>query len=57
MLGIDKQVGRIVPGQYADIVAVSADPVRDIAALRTIGFVMKGGAIYRNDSDPATIAR
>lgn len=57
MLGIDKQVGRIVPGQYADIVAVSADPVRDIAALRTIGFVMKGGAIYRNDTDPATISR
>ncbi|WP_448663949.1 amidohydrolase family protein [Sphingomonas sp. CJ20] len=57
MLGLDKDVGRIVPGQYADIVAVDADPTQDIAALRTLGFVMKGGAIYRNDAHPETIAR
>lgn len=57
MLGIDKQVGRIKPGQFADIVAVSADPTNDVAALRTLDVVMKGGVIYRNDADPATIAR
>ena len=57
MLGLDKQVGRIAAGQYADIVAVAADPTRDIAALRTLDFVMKGGAIYRNDGNPATITR
>ena len=56
MLGIDKDVGRIVAGQYADIVAVAADPTRDIAALRTLDFVMKGGVIYRNDASPETIA-
>jgi imidazolonepropionase-like amidohydrolase len=56
MLGIDKDVGRIVAGQYADIVAVTADPAKDVAALRTLDFVMKGGVIYRNDAMPETIA-
>ena len=56
MLGIDKDVGRIVAGQYADIVAVAADPAKDVAALRTLDFVMKGGVIYRNDAMPETIA-
>jgi imidazolonepropionase-like amidohydrolase len=50
MLGIDKEVGRIQPGLYADIVAVDADPTADIAALRTISFVMKNGDIVRDDA-------
>ncbi|WP_052071746.1 amidohydrolase family protein [Sphingopyxis sp. MWB1] len=57
MMALDKQVGRVVPGYYADIVAVSANPLADISALRTLDFVMKGGAIYRNDSHPETITR
>lgn len=43
MLGVDKQVGALRPGYFADIVAVDADPTADIRALRTISFVMKGG--------------
>lgn len=43
MLGVDKQVGALRPGYLADIVAVDSDPTADIRALRTIGFVMKGG--------------
>ncbi|MBV5325522.1 MAG: amidohydrolase family protein, partial [Rhodospirillaceae bacterium] len=38
MLGVDKDVGQIKPGYYADVVAVDADPTRDIRALRTISF-------------------
>ena len=57
MLGVDKQVGELKPGYLADILAIDADPLKDIHALRTIGFVMKGGAIVRDDADPARIAR
>jgi len=52
LLDMEADVGRIQPGKYADIVAVEADPVKDISALRTIDFVMKGGVVYRNDSAP-----
>jgi imidazolonepropionase-like amidohydrolase len=52
MLGVEGDLGRIQPGKYADIVAVEADPTKDISALRTIDFVMKGGVVYRNDSAP-----
>jgi imidazolonepropionase-like amidohydrolase len=57
MLGLDADVGRIKVGQYADIVAVDADPTKDVAALRTLGFVMKGGAVYRDDAHPEMITR
>ncbi len=57
MLGLDADVGRIKAGQYADIVAVDADPTKDVSALRTLDFVMKGGAIYRDDDHPETISR
>ena len=49
MLGADADLGRIKAGQFADIVAVRADPLKDIKALRSLDFVMKGGEIFRND--------
>ncbi|HEY6483378.1 MAG TPA: amidohydrolase family protein [Steroidobacteraceae bacterium] len=49
MLRMEADVGRIAVGKFADIVAVNADPVSDIHALRTIDFVMKGGAVVRDD--------
>ena len=49
MLGADNEIGSLEVGKYADILAISADPVADIGALRTISVVMKGGTIYRND--------
>ena len=48
MLGVEKEVGVLKPGYLADIVAVDADPAADIRALRTIGFVMKGGKTIVN---------
>jgi imidazolonepropionase-like amidohydrolase len=49
MLAMDADVGSISVGKFADIIAVSADPVKDIHALRTIDFVMKGGVVARDD--------
>jgi imidazolonepropionase-like amidohydrolase len=36
-------------GKFADMVAVSADPLKDITELERVGFVMKGGPVIRND--------
>jgi imidazolonepropionase-like amidohydrolase len=48
-LRLENEIGAIVPGLAADIIAVSGDPVRDITALRTVKFVMKGGSVVRWD--------
>jgi imidazolonepropionase-like amidohydrolase len=49
LLGIKDSVGTIAAGKHADLIAVDRDPARDISALRTISFVMKGGKVYRQD--------
>ena len=41
--------GSIEAGKFADIIAVSGDPLRDISELERVRFVMKGGEVYRND--------
>ena len=43
ILGWSDRVGTVEPGQWADLVAVSADPLADITAIERVGFVMKGG--------------
>ena len=49
LLGRSKTVGRITPGLFADLVAVPGDPLADVKAMESVGFVMKGGAVVRND--------
>jgi imidazolonepropionase-like amidohydrolase len=36
-------------GKYADIIAVSGDPLTDITEMTRVRFVMKGGVVFRND--------
>jgi imidazolonepropionase-like amidohydrolase len=47
-LGLADQIGSIAPGLQADIIALAGDPLKDIAAVRRVVFVMKGGVVYKN---------
>ncbi|HEX5182999.1 MAG TPA: amidohydrolase family protein [Allosphingosinicella sp.] len=49
MLGWSDRIGTIEPGKLADMVAVSGDPLTDAAELERVRFVMKNGAVVRND--------
>jgi imidazolonepropionase-like amidohydrolase len=46
---MDADIGTIEPGKYADIIAVTADPLKDITELEDVDFVMKGGVVYKNE--------
>jgi imidazolonepropionase-like amidohydrolase len=47
LLGWEKHVGSLQVGKWADIVAVSGDPLVDIHAMQNVTFVMKNGVVYR----------
>jgi imidazolonepropionase-like amidohydrolase len=45
-------LGAIAPGKYADIIAVSGNPLADVTELERVKFVMKAGVVYRQDGRP-----
>jgi imidazolonepropionase-like amidohydrolase len=49
LLGWSDRMGTIEAGKWADLVAVSGDPLKDISELQRVKFVMKGGAVFKND--------
>jgi imidazolonepropionase-like amidohydrolase len=49
LLGWDGQIGALEAGYFADIIAVSGDPLQDISALKNVSFVMKSGVIYKSE--------
>jgi imidazolonepropionase-like amidohydrolase len=53
LMGWQDQVGSIEKGKFADIIAVTGDPLQDITELERVKFVMKGGEVVRDDFDTA----
>ena len=49
LLGWSDKIGSLEAGKWADIVAVSGDPLKDISELSRVKFVMKGGHVYKQD--------
>jgi imidazolonepropionase-like amidohydrolase len=47
LLGHSDVVGSIKPGRYADVIAVSGDPLQDVSVLEHVQFVMKDGKVYK----------
>jgi len=57
LLGHSKEVGSIKPGKYADVIAVSGDPLRDVSVLERVDFVMKDGVVYKQPKSDACQAK
>ncbi len=49
IIGWSDRVGSVTAGKFADLIAVPGDPLQDVALLERVGFVMKGGTVYRDD--------
>ena len=47
LLGWDGQIGSLEPGYFADVIAVSGDPLQDVGVLGKVSFVMKSGVVYK----------
>jgi len=47
LLGHSDLIGSIKPGKYADVIAVTGDPLQDISVLEHVQFVMKDGKVYK----------
>ena len=53
LLDMKGKLGVIAGGAFADVVAISGDPVTDVKLLGNVGFVMKDGKVFKNELGPA----
>jgi imidazolonepropionase-like amidohydrolase len=49
MLDMKGEIGVIAPGAYAEVIAVSGDPLKDVGELEHVKFVMQNGVVYKNE--------
>lgn len=52
LIGDAKDIGSVQAGRYADIIAVSGDPLADVTELERVQFVMKGGEVFKAGGKP-----
>ncbi|THD63547.1 amidohydrolase family protein [Phenylobacterium sp.] len=52
LIGDTQDIGTVQPGRYADLIAVDADPLKDVTVLEHVAFVMKGGVVYKAKGEP-----
>ncbi len=55
LMGWTAKTGSLDPGKWADIIAVSGDPLADVKILQHVPFVMKSGVIYKNEAQPTQV--
>ena len=55
LMGWSDKVGSLEAGKWADVIAVSGNPLKDIRTLQHVSFVMKGGVIYKDEAAPASV--
>ena len=53
LLAWSTRVGRVAPGFYADLIAVTGDPLADVSELERVRWVMKNGVVYKDDRSSA----
>ena len=57
LLGQLDNLGTLEAGKYADVIAVTQNPLDDISAMRDVAFVMKAGTVYKQDGKPMVASR
>ena len=50
MLDMKGEIGVVAPGAFADVIAVSGDPLKDITELERVRFVMHNGSVFKNEA-------
>jgi len=48
LMGWEDRVGSLAPGNFADVIAIEGDALADLRSFMKVGFVMKGGAVYKS---------
>jgi imidazolonepropionase-like amidohydrolase len=56
LIGRAKDVGTLEAGKFADVIAVTEDPLQNVRALENVGFVMKGGVVAKDQITPGAVA-
>jgi len=49
MLDMKGEIGVLAPGAYAEVIAVSGDPLKSVEELEHVRFVMHNGAVFKNE--------